>query len=293
MRFAVFTVSLPDYTPDEAVARLRDFGYDGVEWRVTNQRPSPDGTPGFWAGNRCTWPLAGLVEDAPRIRALSEGTGLETPVLGTYVRCDEPAAVERAIRGAALVGAPALRVNVPPYDGSTSYLPLRDRAIAEYREVAALARRHNVRALVEIHHGSLLPSASTAAAFLAPFDPRDVGAIHDAGNMVHEGHEQYRLGLEVLGPYLAHVHLKNARWRPAGTRVDGSAEWRAEWAPLTEGVVDVVALFRALRRVGYDGWVAVEDFSTEHPLAERIRTNLAYARQAMREAAESEGQSVL
>ena len=282
MRFAVFTVCLPEYAPEEAVAALRDVGYDGVEWRVTDQDRSPDGAPGFWAGNRCTWPLASFVEDAPRIRGLTEGAGLAMPAVGTYVGCGDPAAVERAMRGAALLGAPALRVNVPRYDGSTGYVRLRERSLAEYREVAALARAHGVRALVEIHHGSLLPSASAAAAFLEGFDPRDVGAIHDAGNMVHEGHEQYRLGLEILGPYLAHVHLKNARWRAGGARADGSREWRAEWAPLTEGVVDVAALFRALRQVGYDGWVAIEDFSTERPVAERLRANLAYAVAAAR-----------
>jgi sugar phosphate isomerase/epimerase len=113
---------------------------------------------------------------------------------------------------------------------------------------------------------------------LRGFDPRDVGTIHDAGNMVYEGFEQYRLGLEVLGPYLAHVHLKNARWRQVGRRDDGGAEWQAEAAPLPEGIVDLAALFRALRQVGYDGWISFEDFSTDLPLADRLRTNLAYVR---------------
>ena len=289
MRFAVFTVSTPEYTPEEAVGVLRALGYDGVEWRVIDQVPSADGTPGFWAGNRCTWPASSFEADAPRIRALSEGAGLALPAVGTYVECGDPAGVERAMRGAVALGAPALRVRVPAYDGSVPYRPLRERSQAEYREVAALARAHGLRALVELHHRSLLPSASAAAAFVAPFDPRDVGVIHDAGNLVHEGHEAYRLGLETLGPYLAHVHVKNARWRAVGTRDDGSTDWRAEWAPLTAGVVDPAALFRALRQVGYDGWVAFEDFSTERPLLDRLRDNLAEATRLAREATEAHG----
>ena len=279
MQFAIFTVGLPDYTPEEAVNVLRELGYDGVEWRVTDQSPSADGTPGFWAGNRCTWPLASFVEDAPRIRELAEQAGLAMPSVGTYVTCEDLQAVERAIQGTARLGAPQLRVNVPKYDGSTSYLELRDRSVAQYREVAEMAKRYGVRALIEIHHGSLTPSASAAASFLSHFDPRYVGAIHDAGNMVHEGYEQYRLGLEVLGPYLAHVHLKNAAWQRVGARPDGSAEWRATWAPIAGGIVDMAELFRALRSVGYDGWVSFEDFSTEQPLRERIRENLAYVKQ--------------
>ena len=278
MRYAVFTVGLPELTPEEAAVALRDLGYDGVEWRVIDQRPSVDGQPGFWAGNRCTWPLAALGDDAPRIKALTEEAGLAMPVLGTYVTCEDPGAVERAVRGVVSLGVPALRINVPKYDGSTRYLALRERSLAQYRDVAALAQSHGVRALVEIHHASLLPSASAAAAFLSGFDPRHVGAIHDAGNMVYEGYEQYRLGLEVLGPYLGHVHLKNARWRQVGTRADGSAEWRPEFAPIPDGIVDVAALFRALRQVGYDGWVSFEDFSREQPLIDRLRANLAYVR---------------
>ena len=36
-------------------------------------------------------------------------------------------------------------------------------------------------------------------------DPKHVGIIHDAGNMIIEGFENWRLGLEILGEYLAAV----------------------------------------------------------------------------------------
>jgi sugar phosphate isomerase/epimerase len=288
MKYAIFTVGLPDYTPEQAVETLRELGYDGIEWRVTDQRPSADGKPGFWAGNRCTWPFASFVEDAPRIRSLSEGAGLGLPSVGTYMTCEDLEAVERAMRGAQLLGAPCLRVNVPHYDGGKSYIQLRDRSRSQYEQVAAMARQYGVRALIEIHMGNLTPSASAAAAFLNGLDPAHVGAIHDAGNMVYEGYEHYRLGLETLGPYLGHVHLKNARWDIVGTRPDGSAEWRASWASIPGGVVDMAALFRALFAVGYNSWVSFEDFSTQQPLYERLRDNLAYikgvAERAEREA---------
>ncbi len=278
MKYAVFTVSTPDFTPEEAVTTFRDLGFDGVEWRVIDQKPSPDGEIGFWIGNRCTWPLASFETDAPRIRALTEASGLEMPSLGTYPTCNDLAGAEKAMRGAVALGVSQLRINVPNYDGSSSYLALRDRCIAQYREIAAMARSFGLRALVEIHHAKLLPSASATAAFVSNFDPRDVGVIHDAGNMAYEGFESYRIGLEVLGPYLALVHLKNARWLPREKGPDGGTRWTAEWAPLPQGVVDIPALFVALRQVGYDGWVCFEDFSTEQPLRERLRDNLAYVK---------------
>ena len=276
MKIAVFTVSLPDYTPQEAVAKLKEHGYDGIEWRVIDQQPAGDGQPGFWAGNRCTWPLSSFVEDAPRIRALTAEAGLEMPALGTYARCSDLGAVEQAMRGAAALGVPQLRISVPKYDGQGPFRRLRDRAMAEYRDVANLARQHGVKALVEIHHGSVVPSASAAALFLEGLDPQQVGAIHDAGNMVYEGHEQYRLGLETLGPYLAHVHIKDAAWRQ-----DPSGAWKTGWVPIGEGIVDFTTLFRALATVGYDGWVSVEDFSTAVPLDERLKSNIEFIRAAI------------
>ena len=123
---------------------------------------------------------------------------------------------------------------------------------------------------------NVVPSASACDALVRHFDPRQIGIIHDAGNMVYEGFENYRLGFEILGPYLAHVHLKNAQWTQVGTRADGSIEWKAGFAPISKGIVDMRRLLDTVRAVGYDGWVSFEDFSTEVPLHQRIRDNINY-----------------
>ena len=280
MRLAAFTVSLPEYTPEEAAGVLSGLGFDGVEWRVVDE-PAYNGEPSFWLGNRCTLPLSTLLDDAPRIRALADAHGLAMPNLGTYVPCSDPAAVERALLSSAALAVPSIRVTLPDYDGSIPYLPVRDTARRQWDTVATLAARHGVRALLELHMDTIIPSASAAASFLDGRDPAHVGVIHDAGNMVFDGQETYRMSLEVLGPYLAHVHLKNASWSPLGARPDGSTQWFASFSPLTSGIVDVPALLRALRATGYDGWISLEDFSTEQPVFERTRDNLAYVRSTL------------
>jgi len=77
----------------------------------------------------------------------------------------------------------------------------------------------------------------------------------------------------MLGPYLAHVHLKNARRHAT----DGRSH--AEFAPLRDGIVDLRALFAALSAVGYDEWVSLEDCSQVAPLAERTADNLRHVRE--------------
>ncbi len=280
MKFAIFTVSLPEWTPEEAVRELKAAGYDGVEWRIIDdpQQNNPGAAIGFWSGNRCTLPLSTLVDDAPRIRKLANDAGLAIPNLGTYVLCDEPTMVEQAMKGAQVMGVSALRVRAPNYDDSMPYLKLMDKTAGEFRDVEAMAKQYGVRALIEMHMNNVVPSASACRALAQRYDPRYIGIIHDAGNMVYEGYENYRLGLEVLGPYLGHVHLKNSQWAVAGARPDGSAEWKAGAAPITKGVVDMRRLLDALHAVGYDGWVSFEDFSTEVPLRQRIRDNIDYVK---------------
>ena len=74
------------------------------------------------------------------------------------------------------------------------------------------------------------------------------------------------------------MHIKNAVWKPAETLADGTVRWAWEWAPLREGMGDVPAYLSALRGVGYDGWVTVEDFTTVLPLEQRLADDLAYLR---------------
>lgn len=280
MKFAVFTASLPEWTPEQAAAEIAAAGYDGVEWRVVDQADSADGRPGFWAGNRCTWPLSTLLADARAMADCTSAAGLAMPALGTYVTCAEPEDIEMAMRAAKLLGVGQLRIRLPDYSPADSYRAVWRQRRAEYADVAALAAAHGVRALVEIHHRTPVASPHAAAAFVEGFDPAHVGVIHDIGNMVFEGWTEYRAGFEVLGEHLAHVHLKNGQWVRDGVRPDGSIAWAGKPAALRDGIVDLGAFFTALRQVGYDGWVTLEDFSFQQESTDRIRDNLTAVRAA-------------
>jgi sugar phosphate isomerase/epimerase len=277
VKFAVFTVSTPTYTPEEVVGKIKASGYDGVEWRVVDEEPNPRGN-GFWHGNKSTLPFTGFAENAAAYKKLADDAGLEIPALGTYVACDELENVEILMKSAASIGVPQLRVRVPGYDNSLPYMPLFNAAREQYKQVAELAAKYQVKALIELHHKTILPSASAARLFVEGFDPAQVGVIHDAGNMVHEGFEAYRLGFEILGPFLAHIHIKNARWFPLKYAADRSLAWMADWAPVTQGSADIRSLLSSLHAVGYDKWITFEDFSTDKPLDQRLVENVDWVK---------------
>ena len=272
MKVGVFTVSLPDLTPDEAVREIKDAGYDGVEWRVTHvPEELRSDEPSFWGNNLCT--LEPTVEEARRARRLSEEAGLEIPGLGTYVALGDLEAAHEAMRFAVTAGVPQVRVGAGAPDGRP-YEELFDAAREFLAGDEDLARSHGVKALIEIHHKTICPSASLAQRLVSSFDPGLVGVILDPGNMAQEGFEDYRIGAELLGPYLAHVHIKNSAFeRPAGGGV-----WEPRWAPLEDGVVDFGQVFEALEHVGYDGWLVMEDFSGVRPSREALKYNLEFLR---------------
>ncbi|MEZ2391215.1 sugar phosphate isomerase/epimerase family protein [bacterium RCC_150] len=286
MKFSVFTASTPEWSPAEAASNLAAQGWDGIEWRVTDQAEAPES--GFWAGNRATWPMTGLEDSIPEIARLTSEAGLGFSGLGGYARCDNHDDVERVLAATAALGARQVRVNVLPLGNSNmggqepsglSYPELFAATREHYEWVAERAAHHGVKALVELHHGTVTASASSARRLLEGLDPRHVGVIHDLGNLLIEGWESPLPALQLLGPYLAHVHVKNARWVRTGKKDEsGAAVWVNEWAPLAEGQGSVLAYFRALADVGYDSWVTAEDFSTELPLAERTAANLEYLR---------------
>jgi sugar phosphate isomerase/epimerase len=272
MKVGVFTVGLPDLTPEVAVREIKAAGYDGVEWRVTRVPEEVRGQePSFWGNNLCT--LEPTEKEARRARALCEGAGLEVAGLGTYIGVGDLDAVDEGMNLARVAGAPQIRVGCGSLEG-TSYARRFEEARRFLVGVEELSGQHGVKALVEIHHGTICPSASLAHRLVSGLEPGAIGVIFDPGNMVFEGFEDYRIGTELLGPYLAHVHLKNA----AFDRPEEGGTWRPRWAPLEDGVVDFERLFEALQMAGYDGWLVMEDFSAARPSREALRHNFGFVR---------------
>lgn len=276
MKLSYFTCATPDWTHSEAVEKLAAQGWDGIEWRVVDD-PGAE-TPGFWRGNRATWPLTGLEDSIEQIKSLTSSAGLEMSGIGAYARSHDHEAVDRVLAATAALGAGQVRITVGPVGEDESYPDVFARTKQDWAHVAERAAHHGVKALLELHHKTITASSSSALRLLDGLDPNHVGVIHDSGNMINEGWERPLWTAQLLGPYLAHVHVKNGLWRKNGTDEQGADVYEFGWATLREGQVDLAAYIAELRAGGYDGWITCEDFSTDLPLDERSADNLAYLR---------------
>lgn len=261
IRYSYATVALPTLTPEEAVTHAAAAGYRGLEWKV-GEAPHARGSTAetFLLGNRCT--LALDPADGARAARLCADAGLAVVGLAPYVQTGDLATLDRVLDVAVAAGAPQVRLQGPR--SGRGYHELFAQAVGFLGEGQARAAARGVRIVVELHQGTIFPSASLAHRAVAHFDPAHVGVIYDVGNLVVEGYEDRRIATELLGPHLHHVHLKNAVASPG----DGPP-----WRPLDDGAVDVAAVLGHLEEIGYPGWVSLEDLSTERDPLAALRHN--------------------
>lgn len=278
MKYAWFSVGLPESTPEQAVTLLKKYGYQGIEWRMTSDKGDTS-KPGFWGGNRTTLQEDWTDAQFKAVAEMTKSEGLQVPNLGSYAKAFEIDKVKRNMEVANILGTPTLRVNVYGYDGKRNYNELFKEDQANFAKVIELGKQFKVKPLIELHMNSIVASASAAIRFLAPFSPNDVGVIHDAGNMVFEGFENYKAGLEMLGKLLCHVHIKNYTYVSEPQNGPQKIKWKAIPSPLRTGAVDFKLLFDVLRGQGYDGWLALEDFSKEVSQEERVKDNIQFIKE--------------
>ena len=271
MKYSFFTVGAQEYGLEEILNKLKQYGYDGVEWRVKALDISS--LDGYGEG---AIDLNFIEENAIKIKQLCEKKGMEIIALATYLRPDQKPEIEKVLRAARLMNCRQIRIGTPLYQGDIPYPQLFGKTVRDIEALIPAAKENGVRINVEIHFGKLIPSCSAAYRLVSNFDPSLIGVIHDAGNMVMEGYENWQMGLELLGPYLAHVHVKNYKWFIKQTLDDGTFVWQSEPESLKKGQANFREILKALKHVDYDGYLSFEDFSPKETAEEKLKNNIIY-----------------
>jgi sugar phosphate isomerase/epimerase len=238
MKHSVFTVLLPDKNVEQVFELLRELNYDGVELRIKEDYHVPADK---------------ILSRVKELEGLKARYGLEIPVLGTYLSVADREILMPVFEAAGILGSKGVRVSWgPPLDGQRQYWTVHQQAQRQLETLISSVQPFGVKALFEIHFKTLIASPSLAYLLLKEFDAAQVGVIFDPGNMIVEGREDWKVGVEVLGAYLGHVHVKNASWQR-----DGNWNWR--WDELDSGMVDWEEVMGVLFSVNYDGYLSNEN----------------------------------
>lgn len=235
-RVLVMTKPFGALSPGRLAGTLAALGADGAELVV---REGQTVTPA----------------EPARLRAVAAELtrhGLSLDVVTTdLVRADGTA--EEILGVCADLGVPLIRLGWWRYDAAEGYHHLLDRARRDLAALAGLGRRHGVRLALQLHHGTIHPSAAHALRLT-----EELAVYLDPGNQAMEGSEQLPMSLDLLGDRVACVGVKNAAWRDTGPA----------WQPLADGgMVDWPATLGTLRARGYAGPLALH---AHYPMADPV-----------------------
>src|SRR5829696_5678462 len=266
MKLAFSTLGCPDWELGDVARAARACGYAGVELRALGGSLDLLSRPEFQPGR------------AARTREWLAGEGVEVCCVDTSCTFDSAddserrRQVELAVRHcelAAALGAPLIRVFPDLVPTGATFEETRDRISDSLREVARLAPR-GVRVGLETH-GDFARGHVTAD-IIRRADHPNLCVIWDAANTFASG-EEVEESAAAVAPFLAHVHLRDAR--PMG---------REHWTPVLagRGLVPFGRVVAALGKLDYRGYVSFEFEKYWHPEIEGPEVSLPDFAAAMR-----------
>ena len=263
MKLSLTSVMLPRWDLETTFAKLAAHGYEGIELRCRYNPEDPNAELSNWGRHLTDVSPDNILDKAAQIRDLSEQTGVRVCALAPNFTCDQTETIDKIFKGALAIdpdNPPLIRIGAQRHDRSRPYLPQFLDARTGFAHLVERARDCGVKIIYEIHVGTIAVSASRAIELLKNLDPNHIGAIFDVPNMIRVGLEDSKMGLELLGPYLAHVHIGNAT--PVQTQRDatGSMHWQWDFCDLREGMADIPQILQDLKDVGYQGYISLEEF---------------------------------
>lgn len=250
--------------PPQIAAMVKRLGYDGIEWGL----PSA---------------LAEAPAAAKEMAQVAADQGLETMGFLNAGQLWKTDVIRRWSEAVAAVGGKRLRVAQPwvsfGFDQSVhqrdSFPELAKLTREGCERLVPLAREFGIQYVIEIHMGGVATSAATALPLAAGLDPQAVSFIYDPANTIFEGFLRPRTSVEILGPYLSYVHVKNLTLQPDTSQPDPAPQvprsrfsWRA--ARLPDGMLDWAEVAFALKVSGWRGWLSMEELPVTQPEEELI-----------------------
>ncbi len=279
MRLAFSTNAYLRFSFREAVTRLARLGYDGVEVMAD----VPHAWPAFLLDEQKQALRDALVDNHLSIsnvnsfmmHAINDSrqrywhpSWIEPDRHYRQIRIDHTC---RALTLARELGASCITTEPGgPVTSGESWSAALKLFVDMLKPVAEHAEKEGVLLLVEPEPGLLIETADQFLEFMQHIDSPAVGLNFDIGHAYCVGDDPVAT-IPRMARYIRHFHLEDI----APTRV------HHHLVP-GEGAIDFAEVFRAIQRIGYDGWITIElypyadDPDTAARLAlERVREILA------------------
>jgi L-ribulose-5-phosphate 3-epimerase len=190
---------------------------------------------------------------------------------------------ERYLEFASTIGCGMMRLNPGfQHSGEASKEDVA-KAVRWFRRCADAASGRGIRAVIEMHHGTLCDDADSSLAFIEAVGRSNVGLILDPVNLYQVPAEYGTQTILRLQPHLYNVHIKDIvqlkgphyPWafeyndyvphigRYHRVIPKKNKDWERYYCHrlINQGGIDWYEVFQALDRIGYSGYLTVESVS--------------------------------
>ncbi len=251
MKLAFSTNAFKRVSLEESIQQIADCGYSGVEIMADVPHAYPPHMTKRRTRAVCDL-LRQLRLDVSNVNAFTffaMGDTYNPSWIDPQpkVRSQRVEHTENSLRLAHDLGSPCISLEPggPLPDGM-----LREEAMEHYRlglqMVHPLARDLNVMLLVEPEPNLLIETSDEFLELVGTLPYDQVGLNFDVGHFYCVGEDPAE-AVRKLAPWIKHVHIEDI----AATR-------QHKHLPPGQGAIDFQGVFRALRDIGYDGYVTVE-----------------------------------
>ncbi|GAB4473274.1 MAG: sugar phosphate isomerase/epimerase [Anaerolineae bacterium] len=228
---------------------VRRMGYDGIELPIYD----PDALD--------TRALRAAIEGEGLLCTATMGLPPGFSLLDAAPRADTIDRIGRTIRTAAALGASLLggQMNLPVGElrGRTYSHEEWESAVQAYRQLGVIAADHGVVLALEIlnrYIGYFLTTVEDGVRLMDEVDHPSVGLLLDTFHMNIE-EKSTPAAIRAAARHLKHFHCSE---NDRGTVGTGQVPW--------------AAVFEALRKIEYTGWLVVESFAATPDMIARTRT---------------------
>ena len=280
MKWMMFIKHLQTLGVAGAGKAIKSLGFEGVDFTV---RPGGSVLP------------EKVRKELPEAQKIFADLGLQIPLVTTAITNVRDAQVAAIFETAAACGIRELKLGYVSYKKFGSLQQLLADVQKDLDGITSLAHSTGVRANIHTHSG---PYISTNPAIvwqlLTDRDPASIGAYADPGHMTVEGsRDGWRQGLDLLGPRINLVAVKDLAWDEVDDAKLHKKRWRTRIVPLNRGAVPWPEVFDCLKQVGFNGWVSVHsEYQGGHTwkdmtvpeVIEQTREDLAYLRKVVPDA---------
>jgi sugar phosphate isomerase/epimerase len=233
----VFSKHLQWLSIPEMAKAVADLGYDGIDLTVRQ-------------GGHIEPEQAAT--ELPKAVAQIRKAGLEVPMIVTNITDPKDPFTEPILKAASQAGVTYYRTNWVNYDPKLGVLTTLEQYKKQFRDLAELNKKYNIRGAYQNHSGTNVGAAVwDIYELLKDIDPRWLGVQYDIMHATAEGGESWVNGLNLLQKHVNCLDIKDFYW----AKKDG--KWQHQLVPLGLGMVNFKKFFSLIKQYNISGPMSI------------------------------------